>query len=88
MKKSFREWLMNDYLMSVNLSSPLISGNRVISLRQERICVVAEKILQNPHMSLEELRKEISMELFVTMRCALDYINYAKILIKKWNNAK
>ena len=75
---------MNDYLMGVNLSSQLVSGNTLISMRQERICVVAEKVIKNPKISLEELRKQISTELFITMRCALDYINCAKTLIEKW----
>lgn len=88
MKKPFREWFTDDYLMQVNLSSQLVSGNRQIALRQERICLVAEKIIENPKMSLEELRKQIAVELFVTRRCALDYINHAKLLIEKWENSE
>jgi len=87
LKKPFREWFTNDYLMKVNLSSQLVSGNRQIALRQERICVVAETIIAHPKMSMEELRKQISIELFVTMRSALDYINHAKMLIDKWEKA-
>jgi hypothetical protein len=85
--KSFREWFKNDYLMRVNLSSELINGNKTLSMRQERICVTAEKIIANPSISLEELRRKISIEFFITMRCALDYINYAKMLIDEWKES-
>lgn len=84
MRKSFKEWFMNDYLMQTNLSSPLLTGNKAISERQHRICFVGEKILINPNIPMEQLREEISLELFITLRCSLDYINYAKMLIKEW----
>jgi len=88
-KKSFREWFTKDYIMQANLSSPLVAGNKSISERQERICRVAEKILdeKNKTATIEQLRKEIVTEFFVTMRCSLDYINYAKLFIEVWKKS-
>lgn len=87
-KKTFREWFTQDYLMNSTLSSPLLTGNKAISQRQERICQVAEKMLapENKTASIEELRKEIATDFFVTMRCALDYINYAALFINVYQN--
>ena len=85
MKKSFREWFTKDYVMQTNLSASIVTGNKSISDRQDRICLVAEKILNNPSMPIKQLREEIAVELFVTLRCALDYIHYAQLLINVYN---
>lgn len=78
---------MNEFVMNVNLSSPLVIGNKSISERQERICLVAEKIIANSTKTLEQLRKEIATEFFITMRCSLDYLTYANLLIEKYKTA-
>jgi hypothetical protein len=79
--KSFREWFTKDYLMQSPLSSQLLTGNKAISERQERICCVAEILLSREGELIENLRQEIATKYFVTMRCALDYINYATLFI-------
>lgn len=83
--KSFREWFFNDYLMKLQLSSPLISGNKNLSDKHERICKVAEYIIANPTINVFDLRKYIALSFFVSMRTSLDYINYAKMFIDEWN---
>ena len=74
--------------MQTNLSSPLITGNKAINERQERICKVAERMLdgKNKMVTMEQLREEIATEFFVTMRCALDYIHYAALFINVYQN--
>jgi hypothetical protein len=71
--------------MQTSLSSSIVIGNKSISERQDRLCLVAEKILANPNMPIKQLREEIAVELFVTLRCALDYIHYAQLLINLFN---
>lgn len=84
-EKTFREWFYYDYLMKLQLSSPLISGNKNLSDKHERICRVAEYIIENPTINVADLRKYIALSFFVSMRTSLDYINYAKMFIDEWN---
>jgi hypothetical protein len=87
-KKSFREWFTQDYLMQSPLSSQLLNGNKSISDRQERICQVAELLISREGDKIEILRQEIATKYFVTMRCALDYINYATLFINVYKKRK
>ena len=50
-----------------------------------RIELVCKMILENPKKDVPELRRMVAMRFFVSMRCALDYINYAKIVLGEWN---
>jgi len=75
---------MNDYLMNSPLSSPLLTGNKGIADRQERICRVAELLMAREGDKIEILRQEIATKYFVTMRCSGDYIFYANLFIEKW----
>jgi hypothetical protein len=89
LNKTFREWFSTDYLMQAPHSSLLMSNNSFINDRKERICQVAEKILKstsNPNIS--EIREEVAIEFFVSMRCALDYITFALLLINIYNKSK
>jgi len=43
-------------------------------------------LLNGNKATIEELRKEIATEFFVTMRCALDYIHYAALFINVYQN--
>ena len=74
--------------MQSPLSSVLLNGNKAIAERQERICKVAEKMLDksNEAATIEDIRKEVATEFFVTMRCALDYIHYAALFINVYQN--
>ena len=88
MTKTFREWFMNDYVMKSPLSSTLLTGNKAINERQERICKVPELIINNPNMNSEDIRRKIATDFFVTLRCALDYITYAHLFINIYNKKK
>lgn len=88
MKKSFREWFTQDYLMQSPISSQLLNGNKTIADRQERICQVAELLMAREGDLIEILRQEIATKYFVTMRCALDYINYATLFINVYKKRK
>jgi len=84
MKKTFREWFTQDYLMQSPISSQLLTGNKSIAERQERICQIAEMLLSRNGELIENLREEIATKYFVTMRCSGDYIFYANLFIEKW----
>lgn len=84
--KIFSEWFDGQFICSRDEASPLlISENKTIKGKYLRIKKVCLLILSNPKMSDVEIRKEIAMMFFVSMRCALDYLNYAKIVIDKYN---
>jgi hypothetical protein len=86
MIKTFREWFFNDYLMQSPLSSQLLIGNKSVSERQERICQIAELIIENENklVTVEHLREEIAMKYFVTMRCSGEYLFTANMYINKY----
>lgn len=89
MKKSerFEQWFKSSFLFSRESSSPLlVSENKIMQRKFERICGVAKLILDNPKIPVEKLRKKVAMNYFISMRCALDYISYAKLILEEWNN--
>jgi len=91
MKKSerFERWFKSSFLLSREMTSPLISSeNKAAKERFERIGYVAKLILDNPKIPQDRLRKKIALNLFISMRIALDYINYAKIVLEEFQNAK
>jgi hypothetical protein len=87
MKKNeqFSEWFDNAFLCSRDPSSPLlVSENPEVKARFLRIKKSCLLILENPKADDDWLRKEIAITIFVSLRCALDYLNYAKLVIQKW----
>lgn len=87
MKKSerFERWFKSSFLFSRESSSPLlVSENKAMREKFERICLVCKRILDNPKTDIEILRKEVAMKFFVNMRTSLDYINYAKIVLDEY----
>ena len=84
--KKFEEWFDGQFLCSRDEASQLImSENKTVKGKYLRIKKVCLYILSNPTMKDEDIRKEIAMMFFVSMRCALDYLNYAKIVLDKYN---
>lgn len=89
MKESekFEVWFNGFFMCSREPSSPLlVSDNKTFEARSTRILEVCKMILDNPKMDDETLRKEIAMRFFITMRGALDYLNYSKLVIEKYKN--
>lgn len=89
MKKSekFEQWFDGQFLCSLDPSSPLlVSENPEVKARFVRIKKTCSIVLENPNKDTEWVRKKIALTLFVSMRCALDYLNYAKLVIDKWNH--
>ena len=81
-KEAFKEWFNNTFLFNRSPASLLIQNNSASNLRFARIQEVAEMIIDNPNNP--KLRQEVALKFFVSMRIALDYINYAKIVLEKW----
>jgi hypothetical protein len=89
MKESekFEQWYKGFFICSLSPSSPLlISDNKTIEGKSLRILEVCKMILDNPKQNDETLRKEIAMRFFITMRGALDYLNYAKLVLQKYKS--
>lgn len=87
MKESekFEEWFKGFFMCSREPSSPLlVSDNKAFEARSTRIMEVCKMILDNPKMDDDTLRKEIALRFFITMRGALDYLNYSKMVIQKY----
>ncbi len=81
----FEEWYNSTFLFSRDPYSQILSGeNKALKAKYARICAVCKRLLDFPDKPNEELRKEIAMEMMVSMRCALDYINYANLVLNEW----
>ncbi len=85
--EDFSEWFDGQFLCSRDEASQLMmSENKTVKGKYLRIKKVCLFILSNPTIKDEDIRKEIAMMFFVSMRCALDYLNYSKIVIDKYNH--
>lgn len=87
MKESekFEQWFKGAFLGSREPSSLLLlSDNKTMEGKFVRILEVCKMILDNPKVDIENLRKEVAIKFFLSMRCSLDYLNYAKLVIVKW----
>ena len=85
----FEEWYNSTFLFSRDPYSQILSGeNKSLKAKYGRICEVCKRILDYPKKPTQELRKEIAMDMMVSMRCALDYINYAKLVLDEWKHRK
>jgi len=86
-KEDFVDWFNNTFLFNRDASSPtILFNNSATSARFVRIREVAVMLLENPNSP--KLREQIALKFFITMRCALDYINYAKMILEEWKNVK
>ena len=85
----FEQWFNTIFLFSRQATSPLlISESKTMKGRFLRICEVGKILIENPNKDIQEIRAEIAMNYFVSMRCSLDYINYAKIVVAQFKNRK
>lgn len=86
--KNFSEWFDGTFLCSRDAASPLIfSENPEVRARYKRIKKVCTIIIENPDEPEEWIRREIALTFFVTMRCSLDYLNYAKMVLQKFRES-
>jgi hypothetical protein len=66
----------------------LNSECKLLRERFDRIGEVCKMMIKNPKQDPEKLREEVALDFFVSLRIALDYLNYAKLVLKKWNEYK
>ena len=84
--EQFEEWYKSLFICSLSpASSLLISDNKSVEGKSLRMLEICKMILDNPKKDDEIIRKEIALRFFITMRVALDYLNYAKLVIDKYN---
>lgn len=87
--EQFEEWFNSTFLFSRDPTSVLVnSDHKTIERKRRAIGEVCKRILNNPNKPVEELREEIAVDFFISMRCALDYINYSKLILKEWKDRK
>jgi hypothetical protein len=87
--EDFKQWFETTFLLSRSLGSPLLlSESKSQNAKFHRIENVAILLFEDPNRPLEEFRKKIALTFFVNMRTALDYINYAKMIIEEWRQQK
>lgn len=87
--EQFEQWFNTTFLFSRQAASPLlVSESKTMKARFIRIREVAVMLIKNPTKEVQEIRIEIAMKYFVSMRCALDYVNYAKMVIIQFQNRK
>ena len=83
--RKFEEWYFGSFIASRLPSSIIISSeNRTVQSKFRRIFEVAVLELENPRTNWQELRKKVALDYFISMRCALDYLGYAKMIIEEW----
>jgi len=83
----FEEWYKSLFICSLSPASPLIlSDNKAVEGKSLRILEVCKMILDNPNQEDKTTREEIALRFFISMRIALDYLNYAKMVIQKYNH--
>lgn len=83
--EQFEEWYKGSFLCTLSPASPLlISDNKSVEGKSLRILEVCKIIIENPKQEDEVTREEIALRFFISMRVALDYLNYAKLIISKW----
>ena len=84
-EKLFEYWFDNAFVCTRNPYSPILAfGDKRQLLKQEiikQVCLV----LISQKRNTEELRKDIALSFFISMRTALDYINYAKLILEFYN---
>ena len=86
-QEKFIDWFNNTFLFNRDSSSPtLLYNNSAINARFVRIREVAVMMLEKP--TSPKLREEVALKFFITMRCALDYINYAKMILEEWKKCQ
>jgi hypothetical protein len=91
MKESekFEQWFDGQFICSRQSFSPiLISENKTQKAKFGRIKEICEMIIENPKESQQTLREQIAMKYFITMRCSLDYLHYAQLIIKEYEKSK
>jgi len=85
--EDFDKWFNSTFLFSRDPACIILnSDSRTMTAKNARICEVCKRLLRKPNQPTQELREEVAMDFLVSMRCALDYINYAKLVLKKWKN--
>lgn len=87
--EDFELWFNGEFLFSRQAASPLlVSESKTMKARFIRIKEVSIILLENPEKDTQLIRAEIAMKYFVSMRCSLDYLSYAKIVLKEWEKSK
>jgi hypothetical protein len=85
----FEEWFYGEFLCSRDSASTIIrSESKSVQAKYDRVCKICKRMIENPDKSLQELREEIAVDFFLSMRIALDYINFCKLIVKRWKNRK
>lgn len=83
--EQFENWFNTTFLFSRQAASPLlVSESKTMKARFIRIREIAIMLIENPKKDTQLIRTQIAMKYFVSMRCSLDYINYAKVVLNEW----
>jgi hypothetical protein len=87
--EDFEAWFNSTFLFSRDPASTLLNcESKTMTAKYNRICEVCKRMIKNPNKPTQRLREEIAMDFFISMRCSLDYINYAKLVLERWNTSK
>jgi hypothetical protein len=87
--EEFAKWFDSVFLFSRDPASTILnSDSKTIKAKYARIREVCKRMLDKPNKSIKELRQEIALDFFISMRIALDYINYCELVIKLWKKGQ
>lgn len=88
-EQEFEEWFNTTFLFSRDPACMVLnSDSRTMRAKNARICEVCKRMIRNPSQPTQELREEIAIDFLISMRCALDYLSYSKLILKKWEEFK
>jgi hypothetical protein len=84
--EKFEQWFDSGFLLSRNPCSTILNfQDKKEMQKQARTKEICLMMLRQKWKS-EALRKEIALAFFVSMRTALDYLNYAKMVLEKYES--
>lgn len=87
--EKFEQWYKGIFICTRSPASPLlVSDNKGSEAKSLRILEVCKRIINEPKKSTEELREEVAMDFLISMRVALDYLSYARLILKRWEQFK
>lgn len=85
--REFQEWFYNTYTRNISYYSPAYTSeksNKAQDQKAQRIVEVTSNIIQNGDSTDAQLGRKVALRYFVTMRTALDYLNYAQLMLDEW----
>ncbi len=85
-REQFEKWFDNTFLSTRNPCSTILNiQDRREILKHKKMKEVCLMMLRQ-NWKTDELRRELALSFFVSMRTALDYVDYAKMILELYTH--